>query len=98
MTIKRTKNYKSNQMMKKLLVYLMMGSAALLTFNSCKQEKTDPTVDSLAQADSLQKIIDQKDNEINDMMGTLNEIQEGFHEINQAENREIGRASCRERV
>ncbi|HEY9544040.1 Cbp1 family collagen-binding glycoprotein adhesin [Prevotella sp.] len=73
--------------MKKLLVYLMMGSAALLTFNSCKQEKTGPTVDSLAQADSLQKIIDQKDNEINDMMGTLNEIQEGFHEINQAENR-----------
>ena len=28
----------------------------------------------LTQSDSLQKIIAQKDNEINDMMGTLNEI------------------------
>ena len=37
--------------------------------------------------DSLQKIIDQKDNEINDMMSTLNQIQEGFREIAQAENR-----------
>jgi chromosome segregation ATPase len=35
----------------------------------------------------LQKIIDQKDNEINDMMSTLNQIQEGFREIAQAENR-----------
>jgi len=31
--------------------------------------------------------ISQKDNEINDMMGTLNEIQDGFNEINAAENR-----------
>ncbi|MCI6550624.1 MAG: hypothetical protein MR450_07180, partial [Prevotella sp.] len=29
----------------------------------------------------------QRDNEINDMMGTLNEIQEGFRQINEAENR-----------
>lgn len=40
-----------------------------------------------AQTDSLSKIIEQKDNELNDMMGTLNEIQEGFREINEAENR-----------
>lgn len=74
-------------MMKKLLVYVMMGGAALLSLNSCKQEKTASAVDNLAQSDSLQKIIDQKDNEINDMMGTLNEIQEGFREINEAEHR-----------
>ncbi|WP_044122389.1 Cbp1 family collagen-binding glycoprotein adhesin [Segatella baroniae] len=73
--------------MKKLLVYVMMGGAALLSLNSCKQEKTASAVDNLAQSDSLQKIIDQKDNEINDMMGTLNEIQEGFREINEAEHR-----------
>ncbi|ERK40017.1 hypothetical protein HMPREF9135_0264 [Segatella baroniae F0067] len=64
-----------------------MGGAALLSLNSCKQEKTASAVDNLAQSDSLQKIIDQKDNEINDMMGTLNEIQEGFREINEAEHR-----------
>lgn len=74
-------------MMKKLLVYVMMGGAALLSLNSCKQEKTASAVDNLAQSDSLQKIIDQKDNEINDMMGTLNDIQEGFREINEAEHR-----------
>lgn len=37
--------------------------------------------------DSLNKIIEQKDNEINDMMGTLNDIEEGFREINAAEGR-----------
>ena len=73
--------------MKKLLIYVMMGGAALLSFNSCKQEKVVPSTDNLAQADSLQKILDQKDSEINEMFGTLNEIQEGFNEINQAENR-----------
>lgn len=35
--------------------------------------------------DSLQSIIDSKDREMNDMMGTLNEIQEGFRLINAAE-------------
>ncbi len=32
----------------------------------------------LHQADSLNGIIAQKDSEINDLMGTLNEIEEGF--------------------
>ena len=39
------------------------------------------------QADSLNRIIQQKDNEINDMMGTLNEIEEGFRAINAAQDR-----------
>lgn len=37
--------------------------------------------------DSLEKIIAQRDNEINDMMATLNDIQEGFREIDAAENK-----------
>ena len=41
----------------------------------------------LAQNDSLQNIIAARDNEINDLMGTLNEIQQGFQEINEAEER-----------
>jgi len=40
-----------------------------------------------AEKDSLQNVIDQKDTEINDLMGTFNEIQEGFSLINEAENR-----------
>jgi chromosome segregation ATPase len=35
----------------------------------------------------LRNIIDQKDNEINDLMGTFNEIQQGFDLINEAEGR-----------
>lgn len=38
-------------------------------------------------SDSLQRVIEQKDNEINDMMGILNEVEEGFRLINEAENR-----------
>ena len=39
------------------------------------------------ERDSLRNIIDQKDNEINDLMGSFNEIQRGFDLINEAEGR-----------
>ena len=39
------------------------------------------------QRDSLNQIIAQKDNEINDMMTTLSDIEEGFREITEAQNR-----------
>lgn len=39
------------------------------------------------QRDSLTQIIEQKDAEINDMIGTLNDIEEGFREINEAQGR-----------
>lgn len=54
---------------------------------SCKQEQKTPQADTTQQNDSLQKIIAEKDNEINDMMETFNQIQAGFQEINEAENR-----------
>ena len=52
-------------------------------------QKTDNTKDlALAQQrDSLESIIQQKDNEINDIMGTLNDIEAGFRAINEAEQR-----------
>lgn len=59
----------------------------LLVLGSCTEKKATPNVASMEQTDSLQRIIAQRDNEINDMMGTLNEIQEGLREINEAENR-----------
>ena len=70
----------------KHLSILVLG-LALFALAGCKGEgkKTDLAI--MEQADSLQKIISQKDNEINDMMETFNEIQEGLREINEAENR-----------
>lgn len=69
--------------MKKLL--LIAFSALALT--ACKEQKPKVDLTAAHQRDSLQLIVSQKDNEINDMMGTLNDIQEGFREINEAENR-----------
>lgn len=40
-----------------------------------------------SESDSLRNVIEQKDNEINDLMGTFNEIQQGFDLINAAEGR-----------
>ena len=70
--------------MKKLLFVFALGAMTLV---ACDEAKQRPRMADLTQNDSLQKIIAQKDNEINDMMGTLNEIQEGFRLINEAENR-----------
>lgn len=51
-------------------------------------KKETPAVDSSQnRIDSLQRIVDQKDNEINDMVGTLNEIYEGFRIISAAEGK-----------
>lgn len=70
--------------MKKLL---FIATICLLAVASCKQEapKDDNTADRMR--DSLNQIITQRDNEINDMLATFNEIEEGFREINEAQNR-----------
>ena len=58
-----------------------------LMFFSCVEGKKTKDLPGLSQKDSLQRIIDQKDNEINDMMGLLNDIEEGFRIISEAENK-----------
>lgn len=69
--------------MKKIIIALM--AAGIIT--SCndkantKQAAPDNTVDSLIG------VISQKDNELNDIMSTFNEIQDGFRQINEAEGR-----------
>ena len=70
--------------MKKLLFFTCL---ALMALTGCNDKKNGSDLSNMALTDSLQRIIAQRDNEINDMMGTLNEIQEGFREINEAENR-----------
>ena len=70
--------------MKKL--FFMVCCAALL-MTGCKDGKNAPGMASVQQTDSLNDVIAQKDSEINEMMGTLNDIEEGFRLINEAENR-----------
>ena len=68
--------------MKKILFMAAMATALV----AC-----DGTMNNGAEGDrerdSLRNVIDQKDNEINDLMGTFNEIQTGFDQINEAEGR-----------
>lgn len=71
--------------MNKLLLFVALAAFSLV---GCQEKKTQPVVSQdTTMKDSLEKIIAQKDNELNDMMGTLNEIEEGFREINEAEGR-----------
>lgn len=63
----------------------------LLAITSCdftNKSKGETNQDE-EQVDSLQRIISQKDGEINDMMETFNQIQTGLREISEAENRVI---------
>lgn len=69
--------------MKNILVMAM----CLMALASCKQEKVAPALPQNSQVDSLSRIIEQKDNEINDMMELFNEVEEGFRLISEAENR-----------
>ncbi len=70
--------------MKKLLLFAM----CLMAFTACNQKEQKAAEQRVTQVrDSLNMIITQKDNEINDMVSTLNDIEEGFRAINAAENR-----------
>ena len=71
-------------MMKKI----MMLAVGVLILAGCKHKSTEAKdVAFMMQRDSLNRIIAQKDNEINDMVATLNDIEEGFRAINEAERR-----------
>lgn len=66
--------------MKKVVILAL----CVVTLVACKEGKNNP---AQLQNDSLRSIVEARDNEINDMMGTLNDIQQGFAEINAAEQR-----------
>ena len=70
--------------MKKLVFF----AACTVAVASCNQDAVKKAEQAaLQQRDSLEQIIAQKDNEINDMMTTLSDIEEGFREITEAQNR-----------
>ena len=62
-------------------------TALLAVTVSCQQKGGEMQSALQQQRDSLNRIIEQKDNEINDMVGTMNDIEEGFRAINEAEQR-----------
>lgn len=68
--------------MKKLFIFA--ACAAMLA--SCGQSNKVDAENSY-KLDSLENILEQKDNELDDLMGTFNEIQQGFDLINEAEGR-----------
>ena len=70
--------------MKKLVFF----AACAMAVASCNQDALKKAEQAATQQrDSLEQIIAQKDNEINDMMTTLSDIEEGFREITEAQNR-----------
>lgn len=70
--------------MKKMIVAAM----CLMALAACKQTAVEQkNAQFEQQRDSLNRVIAQKDIEINDMVGTLNDIEEGFRAINEAEQR-----------
>ena len=68
--------------MKRILIIAI----AALALTGCQEKKNAAAVSQTdVRIDSLQRIIDQKDNELNDVISTFNEIQEGFRLIELAE-------------
>ena len=67
------------------MIILAIGAVVLV---ACGQKGPKAEDVRMAQAtDSLNRIIQQKDNEITDMVATINDIEEGFRAINQAQDR-----------
>ena len=66
---------------------LFFLAACTVALASCNEGVKKAEEAALQQRDSLEQIIAQKDNEINDMMTTLSDIEEGFREITEAQNR-----------
>jgi chromosome segregation ATPase len=69
----------------KKLVYAIACALAVASCNQDAAKKAEQIAQQ--QRDSLEQIISQKDNEINDMMTTLSDIEEGFREITEAQSR-----------
>ena len=59
----------------------------MLAVVGCEQKQSQSELAAIQRADSLKQIVVQKDNEINDMMSTFSEIEDGFREISEAQNR-----------
>lgn len=73
--------------MKKIAIIAVAAFSLLMGACDTKKEKEAVRDSSAATIDSLQQVIAQTQNESNDLMGTIEQIQEGFRQINEAEGR-----------
>lgn len=69
--------------MKKLFILAICA----ISLASCNESGKKAENQARAERDSLNQVIAQKDDEINDMMTTLIDIEDGFREITDAQNR-----------
>ena len=75
--------------MKKLFFF----AVCMLAIASCNQGPSQAEIAANQKVDSLSQIVAQKDNEINDMLGTFGEIEEGFRQISEAESASVRTSS-----
>ena len=68
----------------KKLFFLALSVVALASCDKMNKESTD---DTNRERDSLMQVISQKDEELNEIVSCINEVQEGFARINEAEGR-----------
>lgn len=73
--------------MKKIVIIAVAAFSLFMGACDTKKEKEAGRDSSAATVDSLQQVIAQTQNESNDLMGTIEQIQEGFRQISEAEGR-----------
>lgn len=66
---------------------LMILALSVVTMASCDQFGKGSAEQASRERDSLMQVINQKDEELNEIIGCVNEVQEGFRRINEAEGR-----------
>ena len=71
----------------KKIAFLLLTIVCTTFFFACSKKKDTAQVAEFSATDSLQQIVAQKDKEMADMMTTMNDIQEGFRKINEAQGR-----------
>lgn len=82
------KEGKRNASLKTWMAMLLSLVSMMTAVTGCVQRKEAPvSLQTVAQDDSLKQVIADREEQINSMMATLNEIQEGFNQISEAENR-----------
>lgn len=69
--------------MKKIVLIITCA----LSFMACDNKSTKVSDSERSVSDSLLQVINQKDTELNDIMGTFNDIRNGLNEITEAEGR-----------
>ena len=66
---------------------MLLFAVCAATLAACQNGTNKKEEAYTQERDSLMMVISEKDNELNEIMGTVNEIQEGFRRINEAEGR-----------